>query len=82
MRLSTVLATVLAAVAVFGGPEVSKTCSRLVSVNGSFGGVRSAAASDDTRLGDGGVLGTLGFIFSVCIGGGRPAISSSSALRG
>lgn len=33
IRWSTVLATVLAAVAVFGGPDVSKTCSKFVSVS-------------------------------------------------
>ena len=74
------LATVLAAVAVFGGPEVSKICSRFVSVNGSFGGVKSTACSEDTRLGDGGVFGTSGSIVLICIGGGRAGISVASAL--
>lgn len=75
------LATVLAAVPELGGPDVSKTCSKFVSVNSSFGGVSSAACSDDTILGDGGVLGTLGFMFSTGGGGGSPGISSSSALE-
>ena len=76
-RPLTVLATVLAAVAEFGGPDVSKTCSRLVSVKSSFGGVNSTAGSDDTMLGEGGVFGTSEFIASAGIGGGRAGMSGS-----
>lgn len=74
------LATVLAAVPELGGPEVSRTCSKFVSVSSSFGGVNSAACSDDTILGDGGVFGTSGLMFSTGSGGGSPGMSSSSAL--
>lgn len=74
------LATVLAAVVEFGGPDVSKTCSKLVSVSLSFGGVMSAGGSEGSMPGEGGVFGTSGSATSKGIGGGSPGRAVSSAL--
>ena len=49
LRGSHELAAVLATVAVGAGPEVSKTCSKLVSVSSSFDG--SSEASDSSTAG-------------------------------
>ena len=74
-----VLATVLAAVAEGGGPESSRTCSRLVSVNSSLEGVMLAAGSDAARSEVGGVLGISEVSFTG-IGGGSPGITFSSGI--
>ncbi len=69
-----VLATVLAAVAVVGGPaEVSGSCSRLVSVSSSFDGVISTGGSVD-MIGVGGVSGGTELGSSSGIGGGNAGI--------
>jgi hypothetical protein len=75
-----VLATVLAAVAVRGGPDVSSTCSRFVSVNSSFDGVMFAGGSETTISEAGGVLGISGVSFIG--GGGRPTMSVAAGIDG
>ena len=74
-----VLATVLAAVADGGGPEVSRTCSRFVSVNSSFEGVILAGGSEAVKSDIGGVLGISEVSFSPT-GGGSPGILVSSGI--
>ena len=72
-----VLATVLAAVADGCGPDVSRTCSRFVSVNSSFEGVMLAGGSDTAKSDVGGVFGISEVSF-IAIGGGSPGILVSS----
>jgi hypothetical protein len=71
-----VLATVLAAVALACGTEVSKTCSKFVSVSSSFDGSISMGGSENAS-GIGGVLGFSALVTSARIGGGNTAISDS-----
>lgn len=72
------VATVLAAVAVGGGCEVSKTCSKFVSVSSSFDGVILVAGSDDGSPGEPGVTGRSMVGSSKGTGGGRPGSSIGS----
>ena len=74
-----VLATVLAAVADSGGPEASRTCSRLVSVNSSFEGVILAGGSEVAMSDIGGVFGISEVSFTAT-GGGSPGILVSSEI--
>lgn len=76
---STVLATVLAAVADGGGPEASRTCSRFVSVNSSFEGVILAGGSEAAKSDVGGVFGISEVSFTAT-GGGSPDILASSGI--
>ena len=76
LRGSMVLATVLAAVALAGGPEISKTCSKFVSVSSSLDGVISVGGSKNVS-GIGGVPGISGPVTSACIRGGNAAMSTS-----
>jgi len=82
-----VLATVLAAVAVGGGPDSSRTCSRFVSVSSSFEGVILVAGSDEGSPGEAGVTGRSRVGSSKKAGGGRTgssvgSCSTSAALGG
>ena len=73
------LAIVLAAVADGGGPEVSRTCSRFVSVNSSFEGVILAGGSEVARSDVGGVIGISEVSFTAT-GGGSPGKLESSGI--
>ena len=75
---SMVLATVLAAVAESGGPDISSTCSRFVSVNSSFDGVIFAGGSVDVTSEAGGVFG-ISEVSSIG-GGGRPTMSVAAGI--
>lgn len=72
------LATVLAAVAVTGGFDTSKTCSKFVSVSSSFDGVMFVACSEYGNPAEPGVVGLSMLGSSSGIGGGRPGSSTST----
>lgn len=74
------LAIVLATVALGAGPEVSRTCSRFVSVNSSFDGVMLAAGSSNAS-GGGGVFG-ISAEDSTGNSGDKPVTSASIELGG
>lgn len=73
---------VLAAVAVGGSPEVSSTCSRLLSVSASFEGVMFSIGSEGIIPGVSGKLSSTTEGSKVGAGGGRPGSLESSASVG
>ena len=74
-----VLATVLASVPDGGGPEVSRTCSRFVSVNSSLEGVILAGGSEAAKSDVGGVFG-ISVVPFTATGGGSPGMVMSSGI--